>query len=502
MKKILSIFMITMCVCTLFVLNATAARDPLAEKFEEDLLVLDHFYNFDYDYMIRIASDQFVNWDEDGPFTATAEEFDGVLRKYFAITDKQIQELREYGNRDYNNEIYDEETWEVIEVIPFFNEATQIYTFRFYGGFGGTLPPRQYLGYVKNGETYDVYFQHLTYVYLEDYLPEGVDENELIEGWPEYVEYDGLRFEGGPEGYAAILSYDNYGRKYTVELNGDVVRIIACVDYTESQLPEAFDDKEVPDVIYDIPADITIPQNDCFDGNTIVKVEKIKAGGTLEIVDKAMQSIAEKYVAFEFTATKDNATVQPNGKLAVTFDIPQGYSNNVTVFYMDKNGSLERLETTVNTSNKTATAELAHFSVYILADEDSAEHEHNYETVVIAPTCAAEGYTTYTCECGDTYTDDKTKAIDHSFGEWAETQTGKETRQCKNCDFSETRSTDSSSPDREESKPETNSSVIISDNTDDEGDSGNTVIIIIAIAVAVIAATVVAFVIIGKKKAK
>ena len=41
------------------------------------------------------------------------------------------------------------------------------------------------------------------------------------------------------------------------------------------------------------------------------------------------------------------------------------------------------------------------------------EHEHTYETVVTAPTCMEDGYTTYTCACGDTYTGDKVTAPGH-----------------------------------------------------------------------------------------
>ena len=41
---------------------------------------------------------------------------------------------------------------------------------------------------------------------------------------------------------------------------------------------------------------------------------------------------------------------------------------------------------------------------------------HKYEGVVTAPTCTADGYTTYTCSvCGDTYTADKVSATDHDY---------------------------------------------------------------------------------------
>ena len=40
--------------------------------------------------------------------------------------------------------------------------------------------------------------------------------------------------------------------------------------------------------------------------------------------------------------------------------------------------------------------------------------EHNYNSVVTAPTCTERGYTTYTCECGDSYVDDYVDALGHT----------------------------------------------------------------------------------------
>ncbi len=40
---------------------------------------------------------------------------------------------------------------------------------------------------------------------------------------------------------------------------------------------------------------------------------------------------------------------------------------------------------------------------------------HNYKSVVTAPTCTSEGYTTYTCHCGDTYTGDYVDALSHNY---------------------------------------------------------------------------------------
>ncbi|MBE6957879.1 MAG: hypothetical protein E7447_01830, partial [Ruminococcaceae bacterium] len=42
---------------------------------------------------------------------------------------------------------------------------------------------------------------------------------------------------------------------------------------------------------------------------------------------------------------------------------------------------------------------------------------HDYDAVVTAPTCTTEGYTTYTCACGDSYVADKVAATGHAWGE-------------------------------------------------------------------------------------
>ena len=41
--------------------------------------------------------------------------------------------------------------------------------------------------------------------------------------------------------------------------------------------------------------------------------------------------------------------------------------------------------------------------------------EHTYNAVVTAPTCTEKGYTTYTCECGDTYIADYVQENGHSY---------------------------------------------------------------------------------------
>ena len=42
-------------------------------------------------------------------------------------------------------------------------------------------------------------------------------------------------------------------------------------------------------------------------------------------------------------------------------------------------------------------------------------HAHSYTAVITEPSCTEGGYTTYTCECGDTYVADPTEALGHDW---------------------------------------------------------------------------------------
>ncbi len=41
--------------------------------------------------------------------------------------------------------------------------------------------------------------------------------------------------------------------------------------------------------------------------------------------------------------------------------------------------------------------------------------EHTYKAVVTEPICTDRGYTTYTCECGDSYVSDYVEVAEHSY---------------------------------------------------------------------------------------
>ena len=55
---------------------------------------------------------------------------------------------------------------------------------------------------------------------------------------------------------------------------------------------------------------------------------------------------------------------------------------------------------------------------------------HSYTATVTAPTCTAEGYTTYTCACGKSYKADTVPALNHNFVDGVCTRCGEETPYC------------------------------------------------------------------------
>ena len=78
---------------------------------------------------------------------------------------------------------------------------------------------------------------------------------------------------------------------------------------------------------------------------------------------------------------------------------------------------------------------------YAIAQTVLPAKGHKYETTIVEPTCLEKGYTTYSCECGDTYNDDYVEALGHEMvvDERVEAtceNTGlSEGSHCKNCDY-------------------------------------------------------------------
>ena len=81
----------------------------------------------------------------------------------------------------------------------------------------------------------------------------------------------------------------------------------------------------------------------------------------------------------------------------------------------------------------------------ILQTAEIPANGHSYESVVTAPTCTADGYTTHTCKvCGERYTDTIVDKLGHSFTNYVSnndatcTADGTKTAKCDRCDETDT----------------------------------------------------------------
>ncbi len=80
--------------------------------------------------------------------------------------------------------------------------------------------------------------------------------------------------------------------------------------------------------------------------------------------------------------------------------------------------------------------------------ETEPPHVHSYISDIKVATCTAGGFTVYTCNCGDQYTDNYTEALGHQYSEWVITvkpdfwKPGKQQRTCQRCSIHEVRNTE------------------------------------------------------------
>ena len=96
--------------------------------------------------------------------------------------------------------------------------------------------------------------------------------------------------------------------------------------------------------------------------------------------------------------------------------------DSYTDSYVDAKGHTEVTDKAVAaTCTETGLTEGKHCSecgMVLAAQTVVPAKGHSHEAVVTAPTCTEEGYTTYTCHCGDSYVDSITPAAGHSYGDW------------------------------------------------------------------------------------
>lgn len=87
-----------------------------------------------------------------------------------------------------------------------------------------------------------------------------------------------------------------------------------------------------------------------------------------------------------------------------------------------------------------------HFETRVVEKLPSSgdSHEHSFTSKVTSPSCTKQGFTTYFCDCGESYIADYIDANGHVFTNWYQTKAptqeeeGEERRNCQKCEHFET----------------------------------------------------------------
>ena len=206
-----------------------------------------------------------------------------------------------------------------------------------------------------------------------------------------------------------------------------------------------------------------------FPEGTEFIVAEVLGNGTLDGKAQALPVNKDNYYLYDMKLLCGGTEIQPGQSIAVTLDLPSSIDADRAVIYYMSGNTPELLPSTVSDGKITFTTN--HFSVYMIAQEEdlACEHVivtqsavqptctkngrtekqycslcgevlldsetipatgHTHTAVVTAPTCVQQGYTEYTCACGDAYVDDLVSALGHTPGAAA---TCTKTQRCTVC---------------------------------------------------------------------
>ncbi len=125
-------------------------------------------------------------------------------------------------------------------------------------------------------------------------------------------------------------------------------------------------------------------------------------------------------------------------------------------FIAQKKHSVVTDEAVVPTCKTTGLTEGKHCSMcgeIFIAQKTVSATGHSYGSVITAPTCTEDGYTTYICHCGDNYIADKVAAFGHSYDNGVITinptceSKGSKTFTCSTCENTYTEDVDATGHD-------------------------------------------------------
>lgn len=211
----------------------------------------------------------------------------------------------------------------------------------------------------------------------------------------------------------------------------------------EEKIVKPLDSKKVdaiPDM--DVPLDVELRFNPGLTGYSLI----LECDRSVFYIDAeeddrlCLPGNASKYGSFTVSPYHENGweitwlSSYPSTNDGILFSIPLKVSEEAKVgTYEIKLGYVEGCVDTEQQDDVALNQEMVHFT------GTDITHTHSYTAVCTAPTCVAQGYTTHTCVCGDSYVDTYTDPLGHAWDDGTvttrptQTSTGEMTYTCTRC---------------------------------------------------------------------
>ncbi len=414
MKKLLSVLICIVMIFGVFACMTASAETNYCELFDRNVKALRwavelnggqevaEGQGFSAKVIIDYIRDKTANaYYDDETYSAVipASVFEAKAKKCFAIVDINALRSFEYeymedgeeGKRPYNAE-------------------KDAYIFMM-GGLGDSTT---YVirGYVRNGSKYTVYSHFVDLACDEvpanavegkDYVVVDGNKCAIMHSLKNVVETDGTdvkfhswqRTDSFPELSALVTPSTKFDDKPASSSSSkpssstqtstpstskptssktESAVTSSAVSTTSSEDTSSVEEEKPLTVVAETEGAKLETEENVFPENTVVKVEMIEEDTVIKTIKTALKEISETFVAYEITAFCDNVSVQPDGKVKATFDIPEGYDmSRVAVFYVAPDGTTEKLSSIVDKESGTVVAELSHFSTYVVAETDEVQ---------------------------------------------------------------------------------------------------------------------------------
>lgn len=119
-----------------------------------------------------------------------------------------------------------------------------------------------------------------------------------------------------------------------------------------------------------------------FSEGTQITTEEIKSdNANYGSVKNLLSEITGKFSAYNISASLNGAEVQPNGEVKVTFNIPDGFGNDVALYAISEDGKSEQIEATVSEDGKTISATISNFGTYAICKLGSDNSEDSSDVI-------------------------------------------------------------------------------------------------------------------------